>query len=195
MKWLGPVLSCVLLTACASASAERRAADERLEIWRQAQEALTIGQLARADTLLGILVREHGSTEAGRESLFYLGAIRLDPRNPDWSSKLAETALELYLATDAADSRQVRRPEARTLYELARQLNMPADERVPALQVEPRVVTLEVPQRVAPAGQVESLRTENSRLRQELAAKEQQIQQKDDELERIRKTLAPPGTR
>jgi hypothetical protein len=197
MKWFGPALMCLFLAACATLSAERRAALAQTELWREAHEALAMQQFARADTLFGTIVREYASTSAGRESLFYIAAMRLDPRNPDWSSALAESALEVYLSADTAARMELRRPESRTLYELARQLNMPAENRVPGLQVEPRVVTREVavPQRIVPVAQVTALTAEVNRLREQLAARDAEIKRQAEELDRIRKTLTSPGTR
>jgi hypothetical protein len=195
MKWFGSILVLLLLAACATANAgtQRRAAAARTQLWRQAHEALAMQQFARADTLFGAIVRDYGSSDIGHESLFYIAAMRLDPRNPDWSSALAETALEMYLSADTSSRMELRRPESRTLYELARQLNMPAEERVRGLQAEPRVVTREVPvpQRVVPAGELTALNAEVTRLREALRVSEAMNKQKDEELERIRKTLAP----
>ena len=190
MKRFGWILSCLLLAACATGGTERRASEARLELWRQAQEAVRAGEFGRADTLYGVLIREHGSTETGHESLFYLGALRLDPRNPSWSSALAQTALEMYLAPDTTGALQARRPEARTLLELAKQLNLPAENRVSGLQTEPRVVERRV---VVPGREAISLQAEVNRLREQLTARDNQIKRQEEELDRIRRTLSTPG--
>jgi hypothetical protein len=190
MKRFGLILTCVVATACASTGAERRAAEARMELWRQAQEAVAAGQFGRADTLYGTLIRDHGSTETGHEALFYLGALRLDPRNPNWSSALAQTSLEMYLAADSSGAIRARRPEAQTLFELARQLNLPPENRVPGLQTEPRVVERRV---VVPAREATSLQAEVTRLRGEVAAKDATIKRQEEELDRIRRTLSAPG--
>jgi hypothetical protein len=191
MKWLGWTLTCLLLAACASVGgAERRAAEARLALWHEAHAAVAAGQFGRADTLYGTLIGQHGATEQGRESLFYLGALRLDPRNPNWSSALAETALEMYLGTDS--TARTRRPEARTLYELARQLNLPSESRAPGLQAETRVV--ERPVRVVvPGREASSLQAEVNRLREQINTKDATIKRQEEELDRIRRTLAAPG--
>ncbi len=191
MKRFGWTLGCLLLAACASGGgAERRASEARLELWRQAQEAVRVGQFARADTLYGVLISQYGATETGHEALFYLGALRLDPRNPNWSSALAQTALEMYLAPDTSGALQARRPESRTLLELAKQLNLPSENRVSGLQGETRVVREPV---VVQGREAASLRAEVARLRDQVAAKDAQIRRQDEELERIRRTLAAPG--
>ena len=190
MKRFGWTFGCLLLTACATGGTERRESEARLELWRQAQEAVRTGAFARADTMYGVLIREHGSTTAGQESLFYLGALRLDPRNPNWSSTLAQTALEMYLATDTTGALEARRPEARTLFELAKQLNLPTENRVPGLQAETRVVTERV---VVPGREARSLQAEVARLREQVAARDATIRRQEEELERIRRTLSTPG--
>lgn len=182
---------CLLVVGCASAgaSAARRNEVARTTLWRDAHEALNTLQFARADTLFGTLIRDYGGTETGRESLFYVAAVRLDPRNPSWSSELAESALELYLAADTGAVGQMRRPEARTMYEIARQLNLPTESRVPGLQAETRVVTQRV---VVPAREASSLQAEVSRLREQVNARDNQIKRQEEELDRIRKTLSAP---
>ena len=191
MKWLGSAITCLLVVGCASAGAReaRRAYEARTVLWGQAHEALNALQFARADTLFGTLIREYGATETGRESLFYVAAVRLDPRNPAWSSELAESALELYLAGDTGGVCKIHRPEARTMYEIARQLNLPTEARVPGLQAETRVVTQRV---VVPAREATSLQAEVSRLRDQLAARDNTIRRQEEELDRIRKTLSAP---
>src|SRR5690606_10279469 len=101
--------------------------------------------------------------------------------------------LSLYLEGDSAYLATLhRRPEAVTLLQLARQLNMPAEERVPGLQPETRVVTERV---VVPARESRALAAEVDRLRRLLAERDATIQQQKEELERIRKTLTGRGGR
>jgi TolA-binding protein len=197
MKWIGSILAIFLLVSgCTQAQPASAPTVAPLDLWRSAHDALAAQQFGRADTLFARLVRDYGASETGRESLFYLGAIRLDPRNPSWNSDLAEAALHQYLAMDTVGVALIhRRPEAGTLYELARQLNMPGEDRVPGLQPETKVVTRVVPQRVVvPAKQVSTLQAEIDRLRDQVATRDAKIKQQEDELDRIRKTLAAPGS-
>ena len=120
---------------------------------------------ARADSLFTLLAREYPESDAGRESLFYLGALRLDPRNPDWDPQPAEMRLRRYLAADSTPSSRIhRRPEAEILVEVAHQLNLPPDERISGLQPEEKVV--KVPQRIVSYKQSEAQAGEISDLRQ-----------------------------
>jgi hypothetical protein len=187
MKRIHLLLPLLLLSACSTLGLSRSETPERIVLWNQAHQSLHSGEFAQAAAQFERVAREHPDSDAGRESLFYLATIRLDPRNPEWDPAPAEEHLRLYLAADSAQPGIVQRfPEARTLFQLARQLNMPADERVPGLQPETRVVTQRV---VVPARESRALAAEVDRLRRQLAERDATIQQQKEELERIRKTL------
>src|SRR5690606_3418697 len=123
-------------------------------------------------------------TNEGRESLFYLGALNLDPRNPEWDPVPAEAHLQRYLATDSLNGPIHRRPEGETLFQLARQLNIPMEERISGLQVEPQVRTV-----VIRAEEAQGAAQDNQRLRRELTASQDSVRTLREELDRIRKTL------
>jgi len=165
---------------------------DRVEIWTSAHEALEQGDFSGAEERFDHLARIHTGTLEGRESLFYLGAIPLDPRNPGWNSEIAEVRIERYLALRGEEGpRLYRYPEARTLLEIARQLNLPIDERFPALQTAERIV--EVQDRVlVPAQQSRALVVEIEQLQSQIAERDVRIRQQQEELERIRRTLTRP---
>lgn len=194
MKRTPLLLLLLLLSACAQlglGGPERP--PERVRLWNEAHRALAAEDFTQASRLFGRIAEEFPDSDAGRESLFYLGTLRLDPRNPDWDPAPAEENLSLYLEGDSAYLATLhRRPEAVTLLQLARQLNMPAEERVPGLQPETRVVTERV---VVPARESRALAAEVDRLRRLLAERDATIQQQKEELERIRKTLTGRGGR
>jgi hypothetical protein len=187
MKPIGALLL-LLLGACAHLGVRNGDADARFTLWDEAHNSLSVAAFARADSLFTLLAREYPESDAGRESLFYLGALRLDPRNPDWDPQPAEMRLRRYLAADSTPSSRIhRRPEAEILVEVAHQLNLPPDERISGLQPEEKVV--KVPQRIVSYKQSEAQAGEISDLRQQVAARDAQIKKLQDELERIRKTL------
>jgi len=187
--WLLPIF--LILASCSQLGLLRPDVDEDVLLWEAAHDALSSGAFARADTLFSRLASTFPETTAGRESHFYLGTMRLDPRNPAWDPSPAERHLGRYLAADTTEPGTVhRRPEAETLFQLARQLTMPAEERVPGLQPETRVVTQRV---VVPATESRALAAEVGRLRQQVAERDATIQQQKEELERIRKTLTGRG--
>lgn len=180
----------LLLAACAHLPARTSPSElTRGELWREAHMALYLEDFARADSLFTRLAADFPTSVEGREAVFYLGSMYLDPRNPAWSSERAETALRGYLLQDTVGTSIHRRPEATTLLELAKQLNLPPGERVVGLQPEAPPAT--PPRVVARAGDQRELQEEVERLRRQLAERDQQIRRQREELERIRRTLAP----
>lgn len=195
MKAFGWISAFLLLTSCATFGRQDREAEERLQIWGEAHNALVAGQFSRADSLFARLASQYGTTVTGRESLFYLGALRLDPRNPDWNSARSEEALVQYLAYDTVAGGVIhRRPEGETLFQLAHQLNLPIGDRVPGL-AETVEVRVESPPRVVQGSLATTLTAERNRLRTQVAEKDAEIRRLQEELDRIRRTLAAPGVR
>lgn len=191
MKYTGWPLALLLLAGCATFGQGDSMEMEREETWTLAHQALAVEDFDRAAALFGRLATSHADSGEGREAVFYLGAIKLDPRNPDWDPRPAEEHLRHYLAADSVVGRMIagRQPEARTLLELAAQLNMPPSERVPGLQPETRIVQAAPRRVVVPAAESRALAAEVARLRREVAARDATIQTQRDEIERIRKTL------
>lgn len=179
-------------TGCSHLRIDRSGSSERTDLWTEAHQALSREDYPRAEASFRTIVSGYTETLEGRESLFYLGALHLDPRNPDWDPVLAQDWLEEYLAfMGTGGPRLYRYPEALTLHEIARQLNLPPHSRVEGLQPEERIVTIE--ERVLiPAEQSQELSAEIERLRQQLAEREARIQEQQEELERIRRTLTAP---
>jgi TolA-binding protein len=193
MRYLLPI-ALALLTSCAHLGTGRTDAQARLDLWNRAHVAFAEEDFATAEQVFERLAVEHPETSEGRESLFYLGTIRLDPRNPAWDPEPAEVRLRTYLAADTLPAGPVhRRPEAQTLLQFAVQLNLPPDQRVAALQPQQVPAAAPAAQRrvVAPAQQVQTLTAEVDRLRREVAQRDEQIRTQREELERIRRTLAP----
>jgi hypothetical protein len=193
MKRIVSLVILVLLPACAHVGLGTPQHD-RSAVWTEAHHAFELGEFARATALFEELSERHPDSLEGRESLFYLGVLHLDPRNPNWASLPAEQALARYLGVDEAHPGTIhRRPEGRTLLQLAQQLNMPPQARVPGLQ--PEVVTREVqgPRVVVPAQESRALAAEVERLRAQVAERDATIRQQREELERIRRTLTRPA--
>lgn len=151
------------------------------------------GNFARADSLFTDLATRFPETGEGREALFFIGVVSLDPRNPGWNPAPAADHLRTYLQRDSvAPTLNYPRPEARTLLQLAEQLVLPPQERVPGLAAETRVVRVPGAERVvAPAAQSRALAAEVERLRREVADRDETIRRQREELNRIRNTLTP----
>lgn len=170
-----------------------RGESRRASMWVEAQHALWEGNFPAALEGFTYLQESFPETVEGRESLFYLGVIFMDPRNDEWDSEPAESHLTNYLSLLSDGGPPLYRyPEAKTLYELAHQLNLPANDRVAALQPEERVIRVEE-RVVVPASESRDLTAEVARLREDLAASQATNQQQQEELERIRRTLTAPS--
>lgn len=182
--WL---LAVALLPGCA-ALGFGGGGDRSGDDWSQAHQALAVEDYARAAAFFQRLVNEQPESALAREAVFYLGAMRMDPRNPAWDPKPAEGLLRQYLAFDSVRPVIGNRAEADILLQLAAQLNMPPRERLPAFQ--PEVVVETRPERViVPAQESRALAAEVAQLRREVAAKDSTIQAQREEIERIRRTL------
>lgn len=192
MKPIGALLV-LFLGACAHLGVHTTDHRARDALWDQAHRALESAEFARADSLFTRLAADYPDSDAGRESLFYLGALRLDPRNPDWDPQPAEARLRRYLDMDSSKETAIhRRPEAEVLVEIAHQLNLPPSQRITGLQPGEKVV--KVPQRIVAYKETETQANEITDLRQQVASRDAQIKKLQDELDRIRKTLTTGRT-
>lgn len=185
---LVPTLACLLALGCllplahgcAPATVETRPpgrpeAASRLEA---AREALHGGQFASADGVLSALAADQPETAEGHQALFLLGVLHLDPRNPAWSPAEAEVVLSRYLEFPFGEHR----PEAVALYALARRLAAPFPYPIVA-----RGDGGQPAPAAGPAGEA----AESERLRGEIAQRDRELARLRDELERIRRRLAP----
>lgn len=186
-----PFLLALVVTACATLAPGSRGREGR-QLWTEAHLALRAENFRAADSAFNRLATDHAGTEEGREALFFMGEMRMDPRNPGWNSLRAADYLRRYLAlADSARGEIHREPEARTFLELANQLNLPPDQRVAALQPGTVERTVPGPVRIVPGEQAAELNAEVLRLRRELADRDETIRRQREELNRIRNTLAP----
>lgn len=186
------LLLALLLTGCATLAPGSRGREEK-RLWRDAHLALRAENFGAADSAFRRLATEYPTREEGREALFFLGEMRMDPRNPGWNSRGAADYLRRYLAFGDSGSRVEihRAPEATTFLELANQLNLPADQRIGALQPGTERVSVPGPTRIVPSEQAAELAAEVQRLRAQVAERDATIRRQTDELNRIRNTLAP----
>jgi hypothetical protein len=196
----GLVLLLALFLAACATLAPGSGGRQAKRLWTDAHLALRAENFRAADSIFSRLATTHPDTEEGREALFFLGEMRMDPRNPGWNSRQAADYLRRYLAHGASErpTEVHRHPEASTFLELANQLNLPAGQRIGALQPgtverpQQRPATAApVPQRVVPSEEAAALRTEIERLRAEVEERDEQIRRLREELNRVRNTLAP----
>ncbi len=189
-----PVLLLLLLTllsACATLGLGSRRGEERTRtrLWEQAHAAVAQDSLRVAKAIFQRLVVEHPRTYEGHESRFYLGVLSLDPRS-GVDLGAARQNLSLYLAEDSLHTpRGHRTRDAASLYALTTELLKPCGGRDAGLPcpVDTRVVVREG-EPAPPPGEATA---ELARLRREIAERDARIRELNEELQRIRNTLAP----
>lgn len=194
----------LLLPACATLGVGR--GDRGLDaLWVDAHTAFAQQRFADAERGFRRMAAEFPESREGREALFYLGSLQMDPRNPKWEPDSAAASLRRYLARDSVEPpRTLPRPEALVLLEIANQLNLPPHQRVPELQPQTRVITRITPGRTQPPSapprvvsaaeslaEIERLRRLVSERDRQIADRDAEIRRQREDLERIRKTLVP----
>ncbi|MDR0786393.1 MAG: tetratricopeptide repeat protein [Gemmatimonadota bacterium] len=178
----------VLVAGCATLNSFGKKDHGAEQIWTNGQDALSRIEFEAAETAFTRLVDEYPNTPEGRESLFYLGVLRLDPRNTLFDTRIAEDWFTAYLDRSTRGERVYRFPEAEVFFEIAHELNLPPDSRVAVLQPVERVITIEE-QVLVPTEESRELTMRINRLRTQVAERDSTIKAQQDELERIRRTL------
>jgi hypothetical protein len=191
MKRLGLLLIFLTtLPACATVNRAvgRGGEHARAQLWEQAHLAVSGDSVRVAKALFQRLVVEHPRTYEGHESLFYLGVLSLDPRG-GVDIGAARQNLSLYLAEPPGRMRGYHYREAASVYALTTELLKPCGARVAGLPcpVDTRVVVREGETAPPPA----DASAELARLRREVAERDARIRELNEELQRIRNTLAP----
>lgn len=156
--------------------------------------ALTEGDLARAQEHLYWVYNHHAESPVGRRALLVLVAAEMDPRNPArrlWAA--ADMSARLLSQSGPPEWAE---PIAETMYLLALELGA-NEERIARAEAQ-RDSAQALPELPGPSvlAQVQALRTERDSLRRRaqaleaaVAAREKELKEKEQELERIRKTL------
>lgn len=198
MRTFAVLLAALVLPACATVGGGG-SGEGRMQLWRQAHDAFARDSVRVAEALFQRLAAEHPRTHEGHESRFYLGMLNLDPRGRlDLPSAVRN--LETYLAEDSLHRMRgwhVR--EAESLFRFAVELQRPCGQRSAALPCDtaatPTVITRTVPGTPEPPAPGTVSAAEAARLRRTIAEQAAQIQQLQNELQRIRNTLAPRNPR
>ena len=194
MKTATAIILAALLSACSVFAPENLGPDaaRRDDLWRQGHAAMQRDSFRVAMAAFQRLAADHPRTQEGREARFYLGTLYLEPTNAAYDAGLATQNLEMYLTGDTQGGRVTRRPEAETLLGLSRQLALPCEQRTPPLRCDPLVIARsDTTVVVRPGGGGNDQSAEVSRLRREVAARDETIRELREELQRIRNTLAP----
>jgi hypothetical protein len=165
--------------------------EERFEL---AVAALADRDLAHAREQLRYLYETYPDEAIGRRAALVLAAAELDPRNSDRQLRAGADVAARLLVQPASPEWMT--PVAETLYLVALELGA-AEDQIRLAQAQ-RDSLKNLPQLPGPSfvAQLDKVSTERDSLRhrvrgleQTLAAKEKQLKEREQELERIRKTL------
>lgn len=185
----------VFLAGCATLGTGAPSPEERLE---RGIDALQAGDLVTANIELRWLWENHWDQPIGKQALLVLAAAELDPRNPARRTDAAATMATLVL--DMADTPTWMVPIAQTMYLLSLELGVNDDlitnlvaqrdnlhglPTLPGANVQDRIDALR--------SERDSLAARARTLEQTVTARDRTIQEKDQELERIRRTLTGGG--
>jgi len=181
-----------LLAACATLGGRGRGAEApdpaRTRLWEQAFDAYSHDSLRVSQAIFQRLASDYPRTHAGHEARYYLGVLSLDPRG-NFDPRAADEHFSLYLADDSIRALGgLHRREATTLRGLAQELRNPCGQRG-GVACDTTVVSRTVTVPGAPEGGASA--AEVTRLKRQVADRDQRIQALQAELERIRNTLAP----
>lgn len=193
------VLGVAGVAGCAVAVGDR-AADPRAQL-HEGAAAVEAEQYLRARGLLEPLFHERPTEPVGQQALLVLIAAELDHRNPDrrlWAA--ADMAARL-LDLEPADTWVV--PVAETYYLLAMELGA-AEQRIAAAEAArataearassrlPETTRESVPARISRiTTERDQARRRADQLEQQLAARDRELRDTRQELERVRRTIRP----
>jgi hypothetical protein len=149
--------------------------------------ALANGDYLAAHTDLAWVAQHYGNEDTGQRALLILAAMEMDPRNP---ARRPAVAADLAASFLRLPERELWvDPIAQTLYLQALELgaadSLKADSAAAERQLLPKFSGVTLTARIKSAEQ------ERDRLAKRVAALEDELAEKQRELERIRKTIKP----
>jgi hypothetical protein len=174
------LIGCATLTSVLHSSEEGR--------FNAGVNALANGDFTKAHAEFSWIAQHYADKSIGQRALLILAAMELDPRNParrvNVGADLAASFLRLPEREAWVD------PVAQTLYLLGLELGTAQQERA-AEQREQERKSRDLPKLPGPTvtAKLESAEKERDDLAKRVAALEQQLAEKERELERIRKTI------
>jgi hypothetical protein len=172
----------VLFMGCAtlSSSLESRG-EKRFEL---GLEALGRGDYRLAHEQLSWVAQHYAHEQVGQRALLTLAALEIDPRNPGRRINVAADLAASYLRLP--ENTPWMRPVAQTLYLLG--LEMAAEDRADDKRDSARARLPALPGPSVTA-RVRAAEQERDRLARRVESLEKQLSEKEQELERIRKTI------
>jgi DNA repair exonuclease SbcCD ATPase subunit len=192
------VTTAVSASGCAAIASMRGAPSPQAQLEAGA-EAVQEQEYARARGLLEPLVYDRAHERVGQQALLLMLAAELDNRNPQRRLWAAADMAGRLLATDGVESWMV--PVAESYYLLAMELGA-AEERIAEAESArqqmarrlPTTTQVTVPERINRlTAERDQARRQAEQLQQQLATRDRELRETRAELERIRRTIRPPG--
>lgn len=177
-----------LLVGCATLKAPLESQGEKR--FEEALAALERGDYRTAHEGLSWVAQNDADDEHGREALLALAAIELDPRNPGRRIARGADVAASYLGLPEREPWT--NPLAQTLYLLGLELGA-AEERVEKAEREAERAAARLPTLPGPSvsARIRTIEQERDRLGKRVETLEKQLGEKEQELERIKKTIRP----
>ena len=177
-----------LLTGCAALQgALGSRGGDRLE---EALAALARGDYPSAQEGLSWVAQHDVDDDHRREALLALAALELDPRNPARRIAVGTDVAASYLSLQETDAWTI--PVAQTMYLLGLELGA-AEERVEKAERAAERAAARLPSLPGPSvsARMRNVEQERDRLKARVETLEKELSEKNQELERIRKTIRP----
>jgi hypothetical protein len=170
-----------MVTSCATAASiwSSKSADR----FEAGVRALKAGNYNAAHTDLGWVAQNFQHEQEGQRALLLLAGLELDPRNPNRRPEVGADLAAGFLRLP--DREQWADPLATTLYLIGNELG--------ARDSTPPEKATEMPKLPGPTvnARIKAIEQERERLAKRVTALEQQVAEKDREIERIKKTIKP----
>lgn len=177
-----------LLMGCATLKAPLESRGEKR--FEDGLTALGRGDYRLAHEQLSWVAQHYGHEAYGQQALLTLAAMEMDPRNPARRIEVGTDVVAAYLGLP--EKPQWTHPVAQTLYLLGLELGS-AEERVARAERQAERATTRLPNLPGPSvtAKLRTTEQERDRLARRVDVLEKQLADKEQELERIKKTIRP----
>jgi TolA-binding protein len=177
-----------LLAGCATLKAPLESRGEQR--FDQALEALARGDYRTAHEGFSWVAQNDPDKKHGQQAMLILAAVELDPRNPGRRIGAGTDVAARYLG--AGEGPVWTNPVAQTLYLLGLELGA-AEDRVEKAEREAERAAARLPTLPGPSvsARIRTIEQERERLSKRVETLEKQLAEKEQELERIKKTIRP----
>ena len=178
---VGLLLGCATLKAPFESESQKR--------YEEALRALERGDFRSAHEGLSWVVQHDSDDSHGQQAMLVLAALEMDPRNPSRRITVGADVAANYLRLHTPKWTQ---PIAQTLYLLGLELGS-AEDRVERAEREAERAAARLPALPGPsvAARIRTIEQERERLTRRVETLEKQLTEKEQELERIKKTIRP----